>query len=176
MSGTGSPYVEFSKDSVLPMEKDNSVKMPGMFGGKRKSDKKRKMKGGEPMDKDGEEKKEEEMDGGEKEKMEEKKEEELVGGEEVKPIDTAFVGGKKSYKKSKGSKKKGGKKGSKKAKKGSKKRGGKKSHKKVKFMNGGGLPTLAFSEFSSEAAPTGGSVSTEPAVQAALESQPTVSV
>ena len=155
-----------------------------MFGGKRKSDKKRKMKGGEPMDKDGEEKKEEEMDGGEeeemdggeKEKMEEKKEEELVGGEEVKPIDTAFVGGKKSYKKSKGSKKKGGKKGSKKAKKGSKKRGGKKSHKKVKFMNGGGLPTLAFSEFSSEAAPTGGSVSTEPAVQAALESQPTVSV
>jgi len=170
MSGNGSQAFDFKQDGVLPVDQNNSVKVPGMFemgmkGGKRKS---KKMKGGDPMEEEpmG---KEEPMGGEEGEPM--GKGEPMVeggeggepmveGGEEEEPvnnIEAAFEGGKKSKKSKKlcmkkGSMKKGGKKSLKKSKKENKKKSGKKSQKKVKFVGGGLLP-LQFSEFAAEAAP-----------------------
>jgi len=160
MSGNGSQAFDFKQDGVLPVDQNNSVKVPGMFemgmkGGKRKS---KKMKGGDPMEEEpmG---KEEPMGGEEGEPMG-KGEPMVEGGEEEEPvnnIEAAFEGGKKSKKSKKlcmkkGSMKKGGKKSLKKSKKENKKKSGKKSQKKVKFVGGGLLP-LQFSEFAAEAAP-----------------------
>jgi len=175
MSGNGSQAFDFKQGGVLPVDQNNSVKVPGMFemgmkGGKKKS---KKMKGGKEGKKGEEMEKEEEM---EEMGKEEEKGEEMGGSnmeEKGENIENAFKGGKKSKKlcMKKGSMKKGGKKSLKKSKKDSKKKenkkkSGKKSQKKVKFMGGGLLP-LHFSEFAAEAAPV--QASGNPTLDAALK-------